>query len=88
MPIIEKLKQDCGEIFPVAEYAYTMIPTYPSGSIGFMVCSKDKDVNVRKPVRFEWDDEFVSENLKYYNAKIHEASFVLPNFADKILNKK
>ena len=53
MDIISKLKKDCNEIFPVAEYAYTMIPTYPSGSIGFMVCSKDPNANVSKPIRFD-----------------------------------
>jgi hypothetical protein len=26
--------------------------------------------------------------LKYYNKQIHEASFVLPTFADEILNKQ
>ena len=57
MDIISKLKKDCNEIFPVAEYAYTMIPTYPSGSIGFMVCSKDPNANVSKPIRFDWSDE-------------------------------
>lgn len=88
MDIISKLKQDCSEIFPVAEYAYTMIPTYPSGLIGFMVCSKDPNAVVNKPIRFEWTDEYVRKNMKYYNAKIHEASFVLPTFADEVLNKK
>lgn len=87
MDIISKLKKDCAEIFPVAEYAYTMIPTYPSGSIGFMVCSKDPNANVRKPIRFDWSDEFVAKNLKYYNREIHEASFILPNWADQKLNK-
>ena len=87
MDIISKLKKDCQQIFPVAEYAYTSIPTYPSGTIGFMVCSKDESANVKKPLRFEWDDKFVDENLKYYNAQVHEASFVLPQWADKILNK-
>ena len=88
MDIISKLKKDCNEIFPVAEYAYTMIPTYPSGSIGFMVCSKDPNANVSKPIRFDWSDEFVAKNLKYYNKKIHEAAFVLPTWADQVLNKK
>lgn len=87
MDIIKKLKADCKTVFPTVEYGYTLIPTYPSGSIGFMVCSKDKNVDVTKASRFDWSDEFVSENLKYYNKRIHEAAFVLPNWADKILNK-
>lgn len=87
MPIISKLKADCKQIFPVAEYAYTMIPTYPSGSIGFMVCSKNAKANVKAPLREPWAAEYVAKNLKYYNYPIHEASFVLPTWADQILNK-
>lgn len=86
MDIILKLKKDCKEIFPVAEYAYTLIPTYPSGTIGFMVCSKDKGANVRKPLR-SFDKLFVDAHLKYYNERVHEASFVLPQWADKVLNQ-
>lgn len=86
LEIIAKLRSDCKEIFPVAEYAYTMIPTYPSGSIGFMVCSKNPKVNVKKPLRYEWDAKFVKQNLKYYNLEIHEASFVLPTWAKERLN--
>src|SRR5690349_13954236 len=37
LPLITQLKKDCGDVFPVAEYAYTTIPSYPSGQIGFMV---------------------------------------------------
>lgn len=88
MPIISKLKQDCKQIFPVAEYAYTMIPTYPSGSIGFMVCSKDANADVSNPIRYEWTDEYVRKNMKYYNKRIHSASFILPTWADEILNKQ
>ena len=29
----------CCDIFPTVEYAYTAIPTYPSGQIGFMLLS-------------------------------------------------
>lgn len=83
--IIKDLKKACGKVFPVAEYAYCTIPTYPSGQIGFMVCSKDANANVKKPLR-EWsDDEEVTLN-RYYNKRIHEASFVLPNWAHKALN--
>ena len=52
-----------------------------------MVCSKDKNAVVTKPARFEWSDDFVKKNLKYYNKKIHEAAFVLPTWADNVLNQ-
>lgn len=78
--IIKDLKAACKKVFPVAEYAYTTIPTYPSGQIGFMVCSKDPDANVKKPLR-TWSESEESTLNRYYNKEIHEASFVLPNFA-------
>lgn len=85
MPIIKKLKQTCKKIFKVAEYAYTTIPTYPSGQIGFMVCSKSDKVDVKKPVT-KFSEEQEEKLFKYYNKQIHEAAFVLPTWADKELN--
>jgi spermidine synthase len=84
MPLITKLKKDCKEVFPVAEYAYTTIPTYPSGQIGFMVCCKDAERDVKKPLR-TWSTEQEEELCKYYSKEIHEAAFVLPTFARKAL---
>lgn len=84
LPIIKALKKVCGEVFPVAEYAWTSIPTYPSGMIGFMICSKDKTVNVKKPLR-EISDEQERKLYKYYSKKVHEASFVLPTWVAKEL---
>ncbi|WXC57718.1 putrescine aminopropyltransferase [Fusarium graminearum] len=84
LPLIARLKKDCGAIFPVAEYAYTTIPTYPSGQIGFMVCSKDPKADVKNPIR-SWTKEEEDEKLRYYSSEIHKASFVLPKFAAKAL---
>jgi len=83
--LITQLKKDCKTVFPNVEYAYTTIPTYPSGQIGFMVCCKDANRNLKKPVR-SWSAEEEDKLCKYYNKEIHEASFVLPNFARKALN--
>lgn len=84
LPLIEKILKSCREIFPVAEYAYTTIPTYPSGQIGFLVCCKDTKTNVRKPVR-SWTKEEEDKQCRYYNKEIHEAAFILPTFARKKL---
>ena len=84
LPLITKLKQDCKQVFPNVEYAYTTIPTYPSGQIGFMVCCLDANRNLKKPVR-KWSEAEENKLCKYYNKEIHEAAFVLPNFAKKAL---
>jgi spermidine synthase len=84
LSLIQNLKKACKEVFPVAEYAFTTIPTYPSGQIGFMVCCKDADRDVTRPLRSVSEDE--EENLyKYYSKRVHEAAFVLPTFARKAL---
>jgi spermidine synthase len=84
MEIIKDLKKACKSVFPVAEYAYTTIPTYPSGQIGFMVCSKDRDAYVREPKRF-WFEEEENKLTRYYNKEIHRAAFALPTWARNAL---
>lgn len=81
--LIKPLIENCKGIFPVVEYAYTCIPTYPSGQIGFILCSKSEDIKFRQPVRNIPVE--IQESLKYYNRNIHSASFVLPQFAMKAL---
>ncbi|KAK2821804.1 putrescine aminopropyltransferase [Arthroderma sp. PD_2] len=84
LSMITELKKLMREVFPVVEYAYTTIPTYPSGQIGFLVACKDPERNVRDPVR-SWSREEEDKLCRYYNQDIHRASFVLPNFARKAL---
>lgn len=80
LDIIKNLKNACMAIFPNVEYSYCTIPTYPSGQIGFMVCSKNDKIDLKIPLRsVEANKE--KELYKYYSKEIHQASFVLPNFA-------
>ena len=78
LQLIRSLTQATKELFPVADYAYTLIPTYPSGQIGFVVCSLDANRNVREPLR-------TVPNCSYYNNDIHRASFILPQFAHRVV---
>jgi spermidine synthase len=32
------MQEFCRGLYPVVDYAYTTIPTYPSGQIGFILC--------------------------------------------------
>jgi len=66
-------------LFKHARYAYTTIPTYPSGQIGFVVCSDS--VNPSVPAR----EHPSSADLRYYTDAVHRASFVLPKFVDTLL---
>ena len=80
LPLIAQLRQITLEIFPVSEYAFTTIPTYPSGQIGFMVCSKAEGRVLNEPVQKVKD-------TRYYNEEIHRASFTLPEFARALLRE-
>ncbi|KAL7422547.1 saccharopine dehydrogenase (NADP+, L-glutamate-forming) [Cryptotrichosporon argae] len=73
LPLIKELRETTKSLFKVAEYAYTTIPTYPSGQIGFLVCCKDQERKLNTPVR-------AVSGTKYYNADVHKAAFVLPEF--------
>ncbi|KAM9987072.1 hypothetical protein ACTFIY_011478 [Dictyostelium cf. discoideum] len=79
---IKGLTTFCKELYPNVEYAYTSIPSYPGGSIGFILCSLGG--STKAPIR-EITPE-VQSQMQYYNGEVHKASFVLPQFASKKLN--
>lgn len=72
--IIENLAAHAAAIFPVYRYYITMVPTYPSGVIGFSFCSKSYD-----PLA-DFRPERITPlgRLRYYNRDIHRGSFALP----------
>ncbi|GJQ13390.1 hypothetical protein GpartN1_g5181.t1 [Galdieria partita] len=83
MDLIRPLLDTCRKIFATVSYAYTMIPTYPGGQIGFAICSKSVREDIRKPLRKP--DATLLQTLKYYCPEIHQAAFVLPLFAKREL---
>jgi len=81
--IIRSMIGFCEGIFSTVNYAYTSIPTYPGGQIGFLLCSKDKNTVFEKPLRTFSDEELEKMNMRYYSSPIHSAAFILPRFAHK-----
>ncbi|CAL5229126.1 g12391 [Coccomyxa viridis] len=86
LEIIKSLAAMCHEVFVggTVQYAYTTIPTYPSGQIGFMVCAKGtgKDFKMNIPRRTPPSQGPSGyPPLRYYTEQIHQASFTLPKFA-------
>ena len=85
------LHQDCvlklvsmtKELFPRQGYSYTLVPTYPGGHIGICIGSLGPDPE--KPGRSI--DPGLQEQLQYYSPRIHQASFVLPHFAEKMFER-
>jgi hypothetical protein len=80
LPLILELRTITRVIFPVSEYAYTTIPTYPAGQIGFILCSKEAGRDLRTPVRKVTD-------TKYYNETLHKSAFDLPEFGRAMLEE-
>lgn len=73
-------------IYASVAYAYTCIPTYPGGQIGFILCGKSP-TKFDVPVRRFSEEEMEQMDLRYYTPEIHSAAFVLPRFAMKALRR-
>lgn len=78
LEFIQQIRKSVKELFPVAEYAFTTIPTYPSGQIGFIVASLDANESLRKPLR-------EIPGCRYWSPAVHEAAFSLPEFARRAI---
>ncbi len=68
------------KLFKHAAYYYALVPTYPSGVIGFMYASKSFAPDHHKFL----DSKQLPENLHYYTPELHDASFILPAFINSI----
>lgn len=82
---LQKLKTTCKAVFPTVEYGSTCVPTYTSGQLGLMFCSKASDVNIKEPQRRAWPVDVANSINRYYNEDIHRACFVVPTFAQRYL---
>ncbi|KAF5772258.1 putative spermidine synthase [Helianthus annuus] len=86
--LIQDMISVCQKIFKGSvHYAWTSVPTYPSGVIGFILCSTEgPPVDFRNPVnpieKLEGALDHQRE-LKFYNSQMHKAAFALPPFVRK-----
>ncbi len=71
------------QLFDVQAYSYFLVPTYPGGHIG--ICLGSLGPELVKPGRSV--PERIQKQLTYYSAQIHEASFVMPYFAQKMFKE-
>jgi len=78
LELINKLVQESKELYAKVEYAFTTIPTYPCGQVGFIVGSQNttEGYTASKPAR-----TLPKGSTRYYNEQVHTAAFVLPEFA-------
>ncbi|MBU0520126.1 polyamine aminopropyltransferase [bacterium] len=68
-------------VFPLTRLYWAPMPCYPYGTWTFTYCSKS---GMEPIIRRTDEAEEIEDECKYYNRKIHQASFVLPNFIRKL----
>jgi len=83
--LIKDMMKFCDELFPVCNYGSTLIPSYPCGQIGFMLCSKNPDTNFTEPLRVFTEEEKTKMKLRFYDEDVHRMAFMLPRFVKKEL---
>ncbi|CAN3358560.1 hypothetical protein DICA1_E30570 [Diutina catenulata] len=64
-------------------YCQCYMPSYTGGQLGLLVASKDAELDLTKATRPLPQAEF-----KYYSPTVHQASFVLPQWAHEVINGK
>ncbi|KAL7749201.1 putrescine aminopropyltransferase [Sorochytrium milnesiophthora] len=87
LDLIARVLTTTSQIFSSVDYAYISIPTYPCGTIGLVLSSKEADKQFRKPVRSVSHEE-EDKRYRYYNAETHEAAFKVPTFVRKAIARK
>ncbi|KAJ7965375.1 Spermidine synthase [Quillaja saponaria] len=83
--LIQDMLSICQETFRGSvHYAWTSVPTYPSGVIGFLICSTEGPpvdfINPINPIEKVEGALNHKGELKFYNSEIHSAAFALPTF--------
>jgi len=90
LDIIKALAAMCKGVFAggAVSYAYTTIPTYPSGQIGMMLCTKaqgpgQEPLDPRTPRQPPPPGvpKLNIPELRYYTHDVHAPAFALPKFA-------
>ncbi|KAE9404950.1 saccharopine dehydrogenase [Gymnopus androsaceus JB14] len=85
LPLIKKIHSSAERIgFAQVLYAFTTLPTYPSGQIGFLLAAKaggPENGNLKEPTNYP------NAQTRYWNPDVHRAAFVLPEFGRTFLEQ-
>lgn len=92
LDLIRKVMGDAQELYPVVDYAYSTVPTYPDGQIGYILAHKaaTPGAKVEKTYLRTAKRRVPAEmkaKLRWYSEEVHAASFVLPAFAQQKLGE-
>ncbi|KAL3994684.1 spermidine synthase [Acanthocheilonema viteae] len=82
---IKNLIKHASTLYPRLAYAVGFVPTYPTGQMGYLLCSKDENQDITVPRKTLSENEIKRMNLRYYNSDIHRSAFILPQFVKEAL---
>lgn len=82
---VKETVKACSRQFKNTKYATALVPSYPCGSIGFVIGSMDETQKLSEPLHRFTADEVDELGFRYYTSEVHRAAFTLPRFAEKAL---
>lgn len=86
LDLIRRVLGDAKAMYPVVDYSFACVPTYPSGQIGFVMAVKGGTKAESDPLFLRTPKRAVpaemKASLRYYTEAVHKAAFVLPQFAE------
>uniref|UniRef100_A0A1I7YRW7 Spermidine synthase n=1 Tax=Steinernema glaseri TaxID=37863 RepID=A0A1I7YRW7_9BILA len=86
LDLVRKMIAFCRELFSEVRYAVASVPTYTTGTMGYLLCTnEERDLSV--PSRILTDEQVKAMGLRFYNSDVHRAAFVLPQFMKEALQK-
>lgn len=86
MKHVKETLDACASQFKNTRYAAAMVPSYPGGSIGFVIGCLDENRKLNEPIHRYTKIDTDKLGFRYYTSDVHQAAFVLPRFAEKAFN--
>ncbi|TMS34841.1 hypothetical protein L596_002351 [Steinernema carpocapsae] len=86
LKLVKKMVTFTKELFVSVHYATSSVPTYTTGTIGYLLCS-DEERDLSVPARTLTKEQIAKMGLRFYNSELHRAAFVLPQFMKEALEK-
>ncbi|MEW6095580.1 MAG: polyamine aminopropyltransferase [bacterium] len=86
--MIQRIVNNMKAVFPIVQVYTAIIPTYPGIYWSFTIGSKMFRLD---EIKIEEIEKRINErklNFKYYNSKIHQACFILPEFVKSIISNE
>jgi spermidine synthase len=86
--MLQMIVNNMKTVFPIVQVYTAIIPTYPGIYWSFTIGSKSLKAD---EIKIEELEKRINErrlDFKYYNPKIHQSSFILPEFVKDIISNK